>query len=146
MLVKTAYSLLLLSVLLSSCVKNTPEYDRYYFTLDLVDSAQLIQEYKQIHTPENMWPEIPKGIKEAGCNDMEIYLVHNRMFLIAEIVKGADIDSVWTEMGKKDKQDQWAAFVRKFQQAIPKEDPTSSWILMEKVYDLDDYFPDTNID
>jgi len=146
MLTKVSSSLLLLAILITSCVQNSPEYDRYCFTLDLVDNAQLIDEYKKIHTPENMWPEIPKGIKEAGCNDMEIYLVHNRMFLIAEIAKGADIDSVWNEMGKKERQDQWASFVRKFQQSIPKEDPTSSWILMEKVYDLDDYFPESSID
>ena len=146
MLAKSISSFLLVVMFMSSCAKKTSESDRYCFTLDLKDNEVLIDEYKEIHTQESMWPEIPKGIKKAGCYDMEIYLVHNRMLLIVEIAKGANIDSVWTEMGLKEKQNEWANFVRQYQQAIPKEDPESSWILMDKVFDLSDYFPETNID
>jgi L-rhamnose mutarotase len=120
--------------------------DRYCFSLDLKDDQELIQQYRTLHTPEGMWPEIPPGIKEAGCLDMEIYLIHKRMFLIVEINHGASLDSVWTQMGLKKRQDEWARFVRKFQQAIPNEDESSSWTLMEKVFDLDDYFLDNNMD
>jgi L-rhamnose mutarotase len=56
---------------------------RYCFALDLKDDPQLIAEYKRYH--EKIWPEITASIKEAGIEDLEIYLLGTRLFMIMEV-------------------------------------------------------------
>jgi L-rhamnose mutarotase len=115
------------------------EVDRYCLRLDLKPDNELMKEYKRLHSPEGMWPEIPVGIREAGCLDMEIYLLDNHMTMIVEIPKGEDLDKVWEKMGKLERQPEWAKFMQNFQQPVEGHGDEVKWILMEKVYDLNDY-------
>jgi L-rhamnose mutarotase len=114
--------------------------DRYCLALDLKPDSELIREYRHLHSKEGMWKEIPKGIKEAGCLDMEIYLIDNHMFMIVEVPKGEELDSVWEKMGKLEKQGEWAEYMLKFQKPLDGHGNEVRWILMEKVYDLDEHF------
>jgi len=57
---------------------------RYCQMLDLKDDNKLIAEYKHWHKPENIWPEIPRGISDVGILEMEIYVFGNRLFMIVE--------------------------------------------------------------
>lgn len=132
-------SLLLLGLLIGCQTEKMAKNDRYCFTLDLKPDSALIDQYKKLHTPEGAWPEIPKGIRDAGCRDMEIYLQNNRMFMIVEITKGANLDSVWSAMEQQPRQSEWASFVWQFQQAVPGAREGEKWIRMEKVFDLDDH-------
>ena len=50
---------------------------RYCFTLDLKDDPGLIAEYKRHH--QAIWPEITRSIRDAGIEDMEIYLLGTRL-------------------------------------------------------------------
>ncbi len=115
------------------------ETDRYCLALDLRPDAELMKEYRRLHTPDGMWPEIPGGIRAAGCLDMEIYLINNNMFMIVEIPKGANLDEVWAKMGTYDRQSEWGKYMLNFQQAVNGHGDEVSWVLMDKVYDLDDY-------
>ena len=56
---------------------------RFCLTLDLKDDPKLIAQYKRYH--EKIWPEISQSIKDAGIEDMEIYLLGTRMFMIMEV-------------------------------------------------------------
>ena len=56
---------------------------RYCLTLDLKDDPKLIAEYKRYH--EKIWPEITKSIRDSGIEDLEIYLLGTRMFMIMEV-------------------------------------------------------------
>ena len=42
-----------------------------------------LEEYLKAH--REIWPEITKGLKDAGCKDMTIFQRENVMFLFAEI-------------------------------------------------------------
>ena len=53
--------------------------------LDLKDDPRLIEEYKNFHLPENIWPEIPESIRLAGVRDMQIFLVENHLFMILDV-------------------------------------------------------------
>lgn len=120
-------------------IDNTIEVDRYCLALDLKPDTELMKEYKRLHSPDGMWPEIPVGIKEAGCLDMEIYIIDNHMTMIVEIPKGEDLDVVWEKMGKLERQPEWAKFMLNFQQPVAGHGDEVKWVLMEKVYDLNDY-------
>ena len=130
----------LFTSMLSGCAREkAPKNDRYCLTLDLKPDEALMQEYKGLHTHEGAWKEIPIGIRDSGCRDMEIYLQNNRMFLIVEIAAGASLDSVWQAMENQPRQSEWAEFIWQFQQSVPGAQAGEKWVLMEKVFDLDDH-------
>ncbi len=56
---------------------------RFCLTLDLKNDPELIAEYKRHH--QKIWPEITCSIKDSGVEDMEIYLLGTRMFMIMEV-------------------------------------------------------------
>lgn len=115
---------------------DTITVKRYCMTLDLKNDPELIKEYRHWHEPENIWPEITKGIKEVGILDMEIYLYGNRMFLIMETTMDFDLEKDFERMGQLPGQEEWADFVLKFQQSVPGAPEGSSWQLMDRVYNL----------
>jgi L-rhamnose mutarotase len=118
---------------------SAQETDRYCLALDLKPDSKLMKEYQGLHSPDGMWPEIPVGIRKSGCLDMEIYIIDNHMFMIVDIPKGADLDEIWEKMGTFERQAEWGEFMLKFQQAIEGHGDEVKWVLMKKVYDLDDY-------
>ena len=72
---------------------------RYCLTLDLQDDPALIEEYKHWHKSEHIWPEIPDGIRSVGIQNMQIYLLGTRMFMIIESRPGfnyeKDMETNW---------------------------------------------------
>jgi L-rhamnose mutarotase len=56
---------------------------RFCFTLDLKNNPDLIAEYKRYH--EKIWPEITESIQRSGIEDMEIYLLGTRMFMVMDV-------------------------------------------------------------
>jgi L-rhamnose mutarotase len=56
---------------------------RFCLALDLKDDPGLIAEYERHH--EHVWPEIIENIKTSGIEDMEIYRLGTRMFMIMEV-------------------------------------------------------------
>ena len=107
-------------------------YKRYCFALDLKDEPELIASYLNYHSPEHFWSEIGEGIKKSGIEIMDIYNVDNRLFMICEMPEDVDIDEAWEKMSSYERQQEWAALMRKFQQALPGHKP--EWIKMNKVY------------
>jgi L-rhamnose mutarotase len=58
---------------------------KLYRTLDLKDNQQIIEQYRYWHSSENIWKEIPEGIRRAGILEMEIFLWKNRLFMVVEV-------------------------------------------------------------
>ena len=48
---------------------------RFCLALDLKDDPSLIAEYRKYH--EKIWPEITQSLKDAGIEDLEIYLTRH---------------------------------------------------------------------
>jgi L-rhamnose mutarotase len=116
--------------------QNDRMMKRYCFTLDLQDDPELIKEYKYWHENENIWPEIPEGIKKVGITNMEIYLHGTRMFMIMETVPEFDLEKDFERLGKLPRQAEWEKFVWKFQKSVPGAPEGTKWQLMERVYKL----------
>jgi L-rhamnose mutarotase len=109
---------------------------RYCLTLDLKDDPELIRQYIYWHRPENIWPEIPRGIRESGIDEMDIYLRGTRMFMIVEADASVDFDQAMKKMATLPRQPEWAAFVAKFQQQLPDAKGEEKWMMMEQVFTL----------
>ena len=112
-------------------------FKRYCKTLKLIDNHELIEEYKQVHSPGAAWPEITKGMKEVGILDMEIYLHGNTLFMIMDTVADFDHGEAMKKLARKPRQAEWEAFVARFQETDPSSSAKEKWQLMERIYELD---------
>lgn len=113
------------------------QYKRFCKTLKLEDDPKLIEEYKKVHAPGAVWPEITKGMKEVGIIDMEIYLLGTRLFMIMDTVPDFDHDKAMKELAEKPRQAEWEAFVSQFQKTSADASADEKWQLMERIFKLD---------
>ena len=107
---------------------------RFCLTLDLKDDPKLIAEYKRHH--EQVWPEIVQSIKDSGIEDMEIYLLGTRMFMIIEVRNDFSFEAKTESDGRNPKVQEWENLMWKFQKAMPEAQPGEKWIQMERIFKL----------
>ena len=85
---------------------------------------------------QRVWPDIVRSIREAGIASMEIYRVHNRLFMIMEtdesfsFEKKAALDQASTTVQA------WETLMWTYQQALPFAKPGEKWLRMDKIFDL----------
>jgi L-rhamnose mutarotase len=108
---------------------------RYCLTLDLKNDPRLIAEYRKHH--ENMWPEITQSIHDAGIEDMEIYLLGTRLFMIIETRGTFSFQAKAVADASNAKVREWEELMWKYQQALPQARPGEKWLLMEQIFKLD---------
>ena len=113
-----------------------PAFNRYCLTLDLKDNPELIKEYRFWHEGNHIWPEIPKGIREVGITDMEIYLLGTRLFMIMETKPDFDFDKQMGKLSDLPRQKEWEAFVSKYQRTSADAKSSEKWKLMERIFKL----------
>jgi L-rhamnose mutarotase len=108
---------------------------RFCLTLYLNEDPKLIVEYKRYH--EKIWPEITKSIKDSGIEDMEIYLLGSRMFMVMEVNEQFSFDAKAKADRENPKVREWEELMWKFQQPLPEAKPGEKWLLMEKIFKLE---------
>ncbi|MBC7872872.1 MAG: L-rhamnose mutarotase [Ferruginibacter sp.] len=108
---------------------------RYCLALDLKDDEILIQEYEAYH--QTVWPEILQSITVAGIEQMEIYRVANRLFMIIETGDHFNFESKNAADASNEKVREWETLMWKYQQALPGSKPGEKWVLMKKIFDLE---------
>jgi L-rhamnose mutarotase len=108
---------------------------RLCLTLDLKNDPALVAEYKRYH--EKIWPEITQSIKDSGIEDMEIYLLGTRMFMVMEVNEHFSSQA----KAKSDLQNptvqEWEKLMWKFQQALPQAKTGEKWLSMERIFKLE---------
>jgi L-rhamnose mutarotase len=109
---------------------------RFCLTLDLKDDPSLIAEYKRYH--EMIWPEITRSIEDSGIEDMEIYLLGTRMFMIMEVNEHFSFEGKTKADQLNPKVQEWENLMGTFQQSLPQAKPGEKWLLMERVFKLED--------
>ena len=109
---------------------------RFYLTLDLKDDPKLIAEYKRYH--EKIWPEITRSIRDSGIEDMEIYLLGTRMFMIMEVNESFSFAAKTKADQLNPRVQEWETLMGTFQKSLPQAKPGEKWVLMERVFKLED--------
>ncbi len=107
---------------------------RYCLALDLQDDPGLIAEYKQYH--QQIWPEIEESIKAAGIEDMEIYLLGTRLFMVMEVDEHFSFEAKAKADRNNPKVQEWEQLMWKFQKPLPQAKPGEKWLLMERIFKL----------
>ena len=110
------------------------EVAKHCFALDLKDDAELIAEYKAYHA--KVWPAIIKSIKDAGIQDLEIYCVGNRLFMIMTTNEVFSFEKKAAADAASSVVQDWEELMWKYQQALPIAEPGEKWMLMEKIFQL----------
>jgi len=108
---------------------------RYCLALDLKDDPKLIAEYKKYH--EKIWPEITHSIKQSGIEDLEIYLLGTRLFMILEVNDGFSLEDKREADRTNPKVQEWERLMWRFQQPLPQATPGEKWLLMERIFKLE---------
>ncbi len=111
-------------------------YKRYCKTLKLEDDPALIEAYKKVHSPEEVWPEITQGMRDVGITDMEIYIFGTQLFMIMDTVPDFNHDEAMKELATKPRQSEWEAYVSRFQKTSADATADEKWQLMEQIYKL----------
>jgi len=108
---------------------------RYCLALDLKDDPQLIAEYRRYH--EKIWPEITRSVRDAGIEDMEIYLIGTRMFMIMEVNDKFSFETRGKADAANSKVREWEELMWRFQKPLPGGKPGEKWMLMERIFKLE---------
>lgn len=96
----------------------------------------LIEQYRRVHAPGAVWPEINQGLREIGVLRMEIYLAGHQLFMLMDTVADFDHDQAMAALAAKPRQAEWEAFVAQFQQTTATSSADQKWQLMERIYEL----------
>jgi L-rhamnose mutarotase len=109
---------------------------RFALALDLRDDPELIAAYEEYH--KNVWPEILQSIRSSGILNMEIYRVSNRLFMIMETEESFSFEKKASSDLADRKVQEWEQLMWKYQQKLPFAKPGEKWVLMEKIFSLND--------
>jgi L-rhamnose mutarotase len=108
---------------------------RYCFALDLKDDPQSIAEYREHH--REIWPEIARSIKDAGVDNMEIYLTGNRLLMILEAGPAFSLELKAKADLSNTKVQEWEHLMSRYQQPLPHARAGEKWLLMERIFKLE---------
>ncbi len=104
-------------------------------TLDLKDDPKLIAEYKRHH--DEIWPEITRSIKDSGIEEMEIYLLGTRMFMVMEVNDTFSFEAKARADELNPTVQKWEELMWSFQQSLPQAKRGEKWLLMERIFKLE---------
>jgi L-rhamnose mutarotase len=105
---------------------------RYCLALDLKDDPQLIAEYRHYH--EHVWPDVLQSIRDSGIEEMEIYLLGTRMFMIIEANESFSFAAKARADATNPRVQEWEELMWKFQQRLPWAKPGEKWVLTERIF------------
>jgi L-rhamnose mutarotase len=107
---------------------------RYCLALDLKDDTKLIEQYKDHH--QHVWPEITQSIRDAGIEDMEIYQLGTRLFMVLQVGEDFSFEAKSRADRRNPKVQEWENLMWKFQQPLPQARAGEKWIQMERIFKL----------
>jgi L-rhamnose mutarotase len=107
---------------------------RHCLTLDLKDDPALIQQYVAYHA--NVWPEIKASILASGIQQMEIYLLGHRLFMIMEVEDNFSFTAKAIADSADPKVQEWETLMWRYQAPLPQARPGEKWLMMDRIFTL----------
>ena len=110
---------------------------RYCLALDLKNDPALIAEYEEHH--RNVSSDIDKSMFDAGIINLEIYRVGARMVMIIEADDSFTFERKAAMDAANPKVQEWESLMWKFQKPLPWAMEGEKWILMNKIFELEQH-------
>ncbi len=108
--------------------------NRYCFTLDLHNDPELIKGYEDWH--QKVWPEIIESIRSSGIDDMQIFRVSDRLFMIMDVNDQFSFDAKAKSDLANEKVQEWEQLMWHYQRPLPFAKPGEKWVLMNEIFSL----------
>lgn len=105
---------------------------RHCLALDLKNDVELIAAYEEYH--RNVWPEVLQSLSDSGIQNMEIYRISNRLFMIIEVADDFSFENKAKFDANNEKVQDWEVLMWKYQQALPIAKPGEKWLPMDKIF------------
>jgi L-rhamnose mutarotase len=102
----------------------------------LKDDATAIAEYKRYHV--KIWPEVKQSLFDAGVEEMEIYLLGTRMFMIMEANDSFSLSKKAVMDLANAKVQEWETVMHGFQQQLRGAQAGQYWMEMDRVFSLEE--------
>ena len=96
-----------------------------------------LTEYIKIHQPENMWPEIVKGMEDVGILGMELYHVENMIIMTMRTTDSFCADRDLSLLASKPRQSEWEAYVSSFQGVDADASAKAKWTEIPEIYSME---------
>ena len=106
----------------------------YGLTINLVDSPEVIEQYKKYH--ENVWPEILENSVTIGIQKTKIFLLGRQLFLYMETTDSFDLDSSFIpSTSEHPRVKEWGELMESFQEPVKDAEDGEWWARMELVHE-----------
>lgn len=106
---------------------------RHCLALDLKNDKALISAYEEYH--RNVWPEVLESLANSGIEQMEIYRISNRLFMIIEVSDSFSFEKKAEMDADNQSVQDWEVLMWEYQQALPIAKPGEKWLPMEKIFE-----------
>lgn len=123
-------------------VKGTPVKSypfptkRYVQFLEIANDPALHAAYVRVHSPQEVWPEIPEGIRAVGILEMDLYMVGNKVVMIVDTPMDFDWDSAMARLATLPRQAEWEAHVALLQACDPSATSDEKWTMMHRIFTI----------
>ncbi len=107
---------------------------RYCLALDLKDDPQAIDRYIKHH--QKVPEAILQSIRDAGINEMEIFISGNRLMMVIEVSEEFSFEKKAKMDAENQEVQEWESLMSTLQQALPWAKEGEKWILMQKIFSL----------
>ena len=105
---------------------------RVAYTIDLRDDSKLIENYCELH--RNVWPEVQAGLKQVGLQELNIYRLGCRLFMLLEVADDFDIATgLPAYLDTHPRCREWEELMTQFQAPLPEAKPGEKWAEMENI-------------
>jgi L-rhamnose mutarotase len=108
---------------------------RYALALDLVDDPAQIAAYEKAH--ESIWPEVRDHLRAQGVENMEIYRLGTRLFMLMEVDPAVyRVEDMAAASSSNPVIVQWEALMGNYQRPTPWARAGEKWTPMQRIFEL----------
>ena len=108
---------------------------RLALTVNLKEDPEVIEAYKAYHA--NAWPEVVDALQAVGIDQMKIWLLGRRLFMLAEVHDDFDPEVDFPRYLTLDERcKEWEDLMTTFQESVPEAAEGEKWAMMEEVFSL----------
>jgi len=106
----------------------------YHLALDLKNDPELIEAYDRHH--RQVWPEVQQSILDSGIMRLELFRVHNRLFMILETTEAFSLEEKARQDARNPVVQKWETLMWDYQQSMPWAKKGEKWQLMRKICEI----------
>ena len=108
---------------------------RYVLTIDLKGDPGIVETYARHH--RDVWPEVQTSLRQAGVEQMDIYLLSRRVVMVVEMRDGVDYRTAFaSHASSSPRVAEWERLMKSLQEPAAEAGAGEWWAAMKPVFHL----------